>query len=104
MQTSALDPDATSHVASWKPPADGRYDVRAFTACPGGTTYSEPFPGTADTKRPEPFGTPQPADETLALGDDIAITFDAAGLPAGPYLLRAEGERFHATRTVMLLK
>ncbi len=78
VQASTLDPDATSYVASWKPPADGLYDVRAFTSCPAGRAYSEPFPGTADTKRPEPFGTPQPADETLALGDDIAITFDEA--------------------------
>ncbi|WP_456429951.1 T9SS type A sorting domain-containing protein, partial [Rhodocaloribacter sp.] len=76
VQASTLDPDADSYVAKWKPPADGLFEVRAFTSCPLGTTYSEPFPGVADTKRPVPFGTPQPADEALALGDDIAVTFD----------------------------
>ena len=76
VQASTLDPGADSYVAKWKPPADGLFEVRAFTSCPLGTTYSEPFPGVADTKRPEPFGTPQPADEALALGDDIAVTFD----------------------------
>ena len=76
VQASALDPGADSYVAKWQPPADGLFEVRAFASCPLGTTYSEPFPGTADTKRPEPFGTPQPADEALALGDDITVTFD----------------------------
>ncbi|QXD16276.1 hypothetical protein GQ464_004795 [Rhodocaloribacter litoris] len=43
-------------------------------------------------------------DGPMDAGRPHRLMFDAAGLPAGPYLLRAEGERFHATRTVMLLK
>jgi|GEM_PF-1854127 len=76
VQASTLDPDADSYVAKWLPPVDGLYDVRAFAACPLGTTYSDPFPGTADTKRPVALGSPQPSDGALALGDEIAITFD----------------------------
>ncbi|MDX1429726.1 MAG: Ig-like domain-containing protein, partial [Rhodothermales bacterium] len=79
IQASQLSPDATSWSTKWLPPRDGLYDVRAFTACEiGGRVNSDPVAGTVDTKAPLVFGAPDPGDEILALGDDIAITFDEA--------------------------
>ena len=43
-------------------------------------------------------------DGPLDAGDAHALAFDGAGLPAGLYVVRAVGERFHATRTVTLLR
>jgi hypothetical protein len=43
-------------------------------------------------------------DGFLSSGDAHAFRFDAAGLPSGPYLVRATGERFVATRPVTLLR
>ena len=64
-----LDWDVT-HVA------DGQYELRAFTRCAAGFTYSPTATGRIDRKSPTVFGTPQPADSLLSLGEDIAITFD----------------------------
>ena len=69
--------NAPSWSAKWQPQQEGLFDVRAFTTCPlGGTVYSEVRTGTVDTQAPQVFGTPEPANQVLSLGLDIAITFD----------------------------
>lgn len=55
---------------------DGKYELRAFTECTAGKSYSAVAMGTIDRQPPLVFGTPQPADQVLALGDDISITFN----------------------------
>ncbi|MEM9327659.1 MAG: LamG-like jellyroll fold domain-containing protein, partial [Bacteroidota bacterium] len=67
---------------------DREYDIRAVTFCDIGpgvthTTPSDILTGTKDTKRPQLFGSPQPADGILSANDEILIQFDetiAAGL------------------------
>lgn len=62
---------------TWTPPQDGTYEVRGFTECQGaGKLYSTPVVGTVDTAPPVVFTTPQPADQVLTLGEDVALTFD----------------------------
>jgi fibronectin type 3 domain-containing protein len=65
-------------VIPWKLTSipDGTYEVRAYTRCSAGFTYSTPATGRIDRKAPLAFGTPQPADSLLSLGDEISITFD----------------------------
>lgn len=56
---------------------DRIYDVRLLTECADGTTNeSVTATGIRDIKRPEVFGTPQPADGILSPSDDIMISFD----------------------------
>lgn len=55
---------------------DGAYSIRAFTRCPNGKNYSGAASGVIDRSVPLVFGTPQPADGTLSLGEDISITFN----------------------------
>lgn len=57
---------------------DGPYDIRAISQCvdvslaPG---ISKIIKGRKETRPPELFGTPQPADGVLNPGDEISITF-----------------------------
>ena len=60
---------------------DRNYVIRARTLCelaPGLNveTPTEELTGTKDTKRPKPFGSPQPADGILTANDEISIRFD----------------------------
>jgi len=55
---------------------DGQYELRAFTSCDNGVGGSIPATGRLDRHSPEVFGSPQPADNSLALGDAISITFN----------------------------
>lgn len=62
---------------TWTPPQDGTYELRGFTECQGtGKLYSTPVVGSVDTAPPVVFTTPQPADQVLTLGEDVALTFD----------------------------
>ncbi len=60
---------------------DGEYNIRAKTYCgtnPDGTQIfdlSEVWTGVVDRKRPQVFGSPQPADGILSPDDDIKIEF-----------------------------
>ncbi len=80
---------ATTYYTRWKPRAsdvDGAYVFRAYTRSTGGGPagafyYGETMPGRIDRKAPLVFGTPQPASEVLALGADVAITFDEPVAP-----------------------
>ena len=60
-------------------PIEQRYDLRAVVYCRYGNgflTASSPIlSGVKDTRRPVPFGTPQPQNGILGIGDDIKISF-----------------------------
>lgn len=61
----------------WSSMQDRNYDLKAITYCVDGTDNSSPIlTGIKDVKRPMVFGTPQPADGILGLGEDVMITFD----------------------------
>ena len=65
----------------WSMPGvpEGSYSVRAFTRCGGGENarnFSGTASGVIDRAAPQVFGTPQPADGTLSLGEDISVTFN----------------------------
>ncbi|MBR4365179.1 MAG: carboxypeptidase regulatory-like domain-containing protein, partial [Bacteroidaceae bacterium] len=69
-------------------PIEQRYDIRAVAYCRHGNGYltssSNVLSGIKDTRRPQPFGTPQPANGILGIGDDIKIAFSEP--IAGNYL------------------
>jgi hypothetical protein len=72
--------DAATNVLHWNVlhVPDDSYELRAFTRCAGGRTFSGTATGRLDRKPPRPFGAPSPADSVLSLGEDIALTFDEA--------------------------
>ena len=69
-------------------PVEQYYDIRAVTYCrhAGGylTGSSEVLKGIKDTRRPVAFGTPEPTNGILGIGDDILIKFSEP--IAGNYL------------------
>ena len=71
-----------------KDPVEQYYDIRAVTYCrhAGGylTGSSEVLKGIKDTRRPVAFGTPEPTNGILGIGDDILIKFSEP--IAGNYL------------------
>ena len=71
-----------------KDPIEQRYDLRAVVYCRYGngflTAASPILSGIKDTRRPVPFGTPEPQNGILGIGDDIKISFSEA--IAGNYL------------------
>ncbi len=62
-----------------KDPIEQYYDLRAVTYCRHGNGYltrsSNILTGIKDTRRPQVFGTPQPVDGILGIGDDIMLRF-----------------------------
>ena len=54
---------------------DGSYDIRVVSTCGDIKEYSEVHTGVKDTKKPETFGTPQPADGILSPNDDIYVNW-----------------------------
>ena len=71
-----------------KDPIEQYYDLRAVTCCRQGNGYltnsSNILKGIKDTRRPQLFGTPQPVDGILGIGDDIKLRFSEP--IAGNYL------------------
>lgn len=67
------------HSVSWDMAelADGPYEVRALALCTSGLNagISTVIQGRKETKPPQIFGTPQPADGILSPGDEISIEF-----------------------------
>lgn len=57
---------------------DGEYEIRAVTECDHGETpgISTVMSGRIERLAPEFFGTPEPADGILSIGDEISITFN----------------------------
>lgn len=60
-------------------PVEQHYDLRAVCYCRHGGGYltraSNVVSGIKDTRRPQAFGTPQPTNGILGLGDDIKVAF-----------------------------
>ena len=83
--------DSAETDTTWAPGVDvkdGVYEVRAYTNCGGGNkVYSNVRVGTIDRNAPQVFGTPEPADGELSLGEDISITFNE---PIDPDSIRAD--------------
>ncbi len=74
---------ATEIVYSWDMSSlpDREYEIRAVAVCVlgPGDEIETPTPallGIKDTKRPQLFGSPQPADGILGINDEISIQFD----------------------------
>ncbi len=69
-------------------PVEQYYDIRAVNYCRHGngflTRSSEVLTGIKDTRLPVPFGTPEPVNGILGVGDDIIIKFSEP--IAGNYL------------------
>ena len=57
---------------------DGDYDIRAYTNCNVASVVSEVHSGHKDTRLPEPFGSPQPADGILSPNDEIQMNWSEA--------------------------
>jgi hypothetical protein len=57
---------------------DGAYEIRAITQCFGAQDagISHVMKGRIERDPPDLFGTPQPSDGVLALGDEISIQFN----------------------------
>jgi len=56
---------------------DREYQVRARAKCiDGSVTATEYITGTIDRSTPVAFGSPEPADGILSIGDDISILFN----------------------------
>ncbi len=97
-------------------------EVEVFVEVPGSFVLSEPYPNpfnpqtrfTLTTARTERVRIEVVDllgrrvrllhDGELRGGAPETFTFEAAGLPSGPYQIRALGETFVAARSVMLLK
>ena len=69
-------------------PMEQKYDLRAVSFCRYGsgfvTKVSPIISGTKDTRAPRVFGSPQPADAILGVGNDFMLRFNEA--IAGNYL------------------
>ena len=72
-------------------PIEQYYDIRAVVYCRHGngflTASSDILSGIKDTRCPEVFGTPQPVNGILGIGDDIIVNFSEQ--IAGNYLSKA---------------
>ena len=64
-------------IVNWDVSAlnDGDYQIRGIAECSAGENISEILTGTIDRNPPEPFGSPQPADGILSIGDAVSIIF-----------------------------
>lgn len=60
-------------------PVEQYYDLRAVNYCRHGNGFltgcSPVLKGIKDTRRPEIFGTPEPVNGILGIGDDLKLTF-----------------------------
>jgi hypothetical protein len=56
---------------------DGTYDIRAISSCTDGTEFtSELIRGKVDLSKPQQFGTPEPIDGILGVGEDLRLQFN----------------------------
>ncbi|MBU3011267.1 T9SS type A sorting domain-containing protein [Polaribacter vadi] len=59
--------------------ADGEYEIRAVSFCADDiTNLSEIITGTINLNAPVVFGTPQPTDGILDVGEDVSLRFNEA--------------------------
>ena len=91
--------DNTAYLLkTWQAPAlDGNYLVRARSVCKVSPTQQyESITDEAtvikDMVAPVPFGSPQPADGILSLGEDIIVRFNEDIQPNYTYRISVQGE------------
>ena len=54
---------------------DGDYDIRAYTDCSVASEETTVYSGHKDSRLPEPFGSPLPADGVLDPNDELMLTW-----------------------------
>ncbi|MEY3368150.1 MAG: hypothetical protein RI973_1305, partial [Bacteroidota bacterium] len=79
-EIAAADLGAVFTIVPWNHQGlqDGLYEIRAITQCYSGALnpgISHIIKGRIERTPPETFGTPEPADGVLSIGDEISITF-----------------------------
>jgi hypothetical protein len=85
-------------VRTWHAPTmDGNYILRARSVCRQGVantieSVSEEVQVIKDMIAPSVFGTPQPANGILSIGDDIMVTFNESIQPDYSYRITVQGE------------
>jgi hypothetical protein len=91
-------PGQSGIARMWHAPAmDGVYLLQARSVCPAGAadkveSLSEEIEIVKDMISPLVFGTPQPANGILSIGDDIMVTFNENIQPDNTYRITVQGE------------
>ncbi|UAM98358.1 T9SS type A sorting domain-containing protein [Polaribacter litorisediminis] len=78
-----IDPTNSEYTFNWNVIAnkipDGTYEFRAISYCTDEVSYNSPIvSGTINLNAPVQFGTPQPTDGILDVGEDISLRFNEA--------------------------
>lgn len=73
---SLLPADSIYYLWDMSALPEGAYDLRASTHCTLGTYFTQIHAGMFDCTAPTPFGSPQPADGSFDVGDEISIEFN----------------------------
>lgn len=91
--------DNTAYLLKdWQAPAlDGNYLVRARSVCKVSPTQiyesiTDEATVIKDMVAPVPFGSPQPADGILSIGEDIIVRFNEDIQPNNTYRITVQGE------------
>jgi hypothetical protein len=72
--------------------SDGNYEFRAISYCTDNVTYNSPIvKGTINLNAPVLFGTPQPSDGILDVGEDISLRFNEAVFKRGATNIKVTG-------------
>ena len=69
----SLEANTVSIVLNTQDWEDGDYDLRAYTDCSLSSVESVVISGHKDTRLPEPFGNPSPADGILSPNDEVML-------------------------------
>jgi hypothetical protein len=71
---------------------DGNYEFRAISSCTDNITYTSSIvSGTINLNAPVLFGTPQPSDGILDVGEDISVRFNEAIFERGATNIKVSG-------------
>jgi hypothetical protein len=71
---------------------DGNYEFRAISSCTDNITYTSSIvSGTINLNAPVLFGTPQPSDGILDVGEDISVRFNEAIFKRGATNIKVSG-------------
>ncbi|WP_245892046.1 LamG-like jellyroll fold domain-containing protein [Polaribacter glomeratus] len=71
---------------------DGNYEFRAISYCTDNVIYNSPIvTGVINLNAPVQFGTPQPSDGILDVGEDISVRFNEAIFERGATNIKVSG-------------
>jgi hypothetical protein len=71
---------------------DGDYEFRAISYCTDDVTYNSPIvTGVINLNAPVLFGTPQPSDGILDVGEDISVRFNEDIFERGATIIKVTG-------------